>query len=194
MANSKKHTLLSRKHKKKSHFKKNHEFKGNQYIWPLRAKKRIKYTHNTFKKVRLTQLDFDRLLTKDKKGIAYKLRNKTDQESTINIMMLRPKKIEESISQSYAANNRDLGNDEMRLLNQQAVNEMWNKATTEHQDAGRCKKVDLFVQQEEKYGLCWQQRLGCSNCRYISAKHKLYREVSTNKRFVRTIHMNKEFI
>ena len=48
-----------------------------------------------------------------------------------------------------------------------------------------CPGKLMFDERGEKVGLCWRERLKCSDCPYVSAMHKLYIEVSTPRKMGR---------
>lgn len=178
------------KHKVKKNsgiFKKGHNFSGNQFVWPLKAKKRFRPVQDkayAVNYVRLSQLDFDRITVNSKKSLHFTLRDQfeIDQKSRPNVMLLRPRREKPSLSDKYLAGIQENMHDEMRLFNQQDLNRMWNTAIAQHENSGVCRNTELTVVKEDKFGICWEQKLGCVNCNYVSDKFKLYKTVQTNTR------------
>ena len=68
----------------------------------------------------------------------------------------------------------------MKLYQPIKVEILWNEAVHEHVEKSRgCQGKLMFDETgEKKVGLCWRERLKCSDCPYVSAMHKLYTEVS----------------
>ena len=61
---------------------------------------------------------------------------------------------------------------------------MWNEAICQHFRQSPFCHGDLCFDKdgESKIGICWQERLKCERCQYVSATHKLYDEVESQKR------------
>ena len=64
------------------------------------------------------------------------------------------------------------------------VENLFNEAIQGHrQMSEECTGHLIFDQSaEKKFGLCWQERLRCTDCDYVSSVHKLYEEVPSTKR------------
>ena len=61
---------------------------------------------------------------------------------------------------------------------------LWNEAGHEHCEMSRGCPGTLMLDDEtgeKKVGLCWRERLKCSDCLYVSAMHEFYTEDSTPK-------------
>ena len=78
-------------------------------------------------------------------------------------------------------NNRNSSREVMKLYLPIKVENLWNEAVHEHVEKSRgCTGKLMFDETgEKKVGLCWRERLKCSDCPYVSTMHKLYTEVST---------------
>ena len=173
----------------KGSFKKGHCFKGNQHIWPLRAKKKKKAQKQVEKIiVRLTHLDFKRVTKPTRDGLHYRLlAGKTPGSSSFDAMLLRPKATGTQDFCSEYMNTNEIDS-EMRLVDKNKVSEMWNTALAEHTRGGSCNKIQLRVVVEKQKGLCWKQGLGCSNCAYKTPLHKLYRDVNSTTRYLNVLY------
>lgn len=70
--------------------------------------------------------------------------------------------------------------DTYRLVQKGANQKMWNEVMREHRASHPGCEGDLYWPDdlEEQRGLCWAVQAKCSNCSYLSAKYKLYNEVS----------------
>ena len=83
-------------------------------------------------------------------------------------------------SKTCKRNNRHSSREVMKLYQPIKVEILWNEAVHEHVEKSRgCQGKLMFDETgEKKVGLCWRERLKCSDCQYVSAMHKLYTEVS----------------
>lgn len=168
----------------KGSFCKNHEYKGNQFEWPLKAKKRKKQNKYNDKVIkRLTKDDFNRITTSTS-GYGATFRFTTEVNPDVNVMLLRPRNTgTPDLSQQYLQGSEE--ENEMRLLNKNHVTQMWNKCIEGHNsNPTSCKNIWLAVSEEEKIGICWKQKLACQNCTYKSKTFKLYQEADRNTRLV----------
>ena len=61
------------------------------------------------------------------------------------------------------------------------MEDLWNEAITAHSKATHgCSGRLLFdTEGVKKIGVCWRERLKCSDCNYVSCIHKLYDEVES---------------
>ncbi len=68
-----------------------------------------------------------------------------------------------------------------RIFCLQNTSKLWNTAFTEHkQISPRCAgDLDWDMGAEVQRGLGWEERLKCSQCAYVSPRHKLYRELES---------------
>lgn len=67
---------------------------------------------------------------------------------------------------------------EMRLVKQNLVNQMWNESIAEHsRKSKKCIRPNFTQAREVKWGLAVSQSLKCKNCRFVSKSYKLYDEV-----------------
>jgi hypothetical protein len=100
--------------------------------------------------------------------------------------MLRPRPdTTKGLAAQYLKISKRMKNvSEMRLLNQEKNQYMWNECYREHASLKTCTRPNLQVDVdgERKWGLCWQQRLQCTNCLYTSSYFKLYEEVPSKTR------------
>lgn len=64
------------------------------------------------------------------------------------------------------------------------VEKLWQISTQEHlENYPDCRGHLKFDESgERKVGLCWQERLKCSDCDYVSSREKLYEELDSGKR------------
>lgn len=71
----------------------------------------------------------------------------------------------------------------MKLYQPVKLEMMWNEAMSSHRKTPpECTGFLLFDEDaEKKFGLCWQERLKCNMCPYVSSMYKLYEEISTKK-------------
>ena len=72
------------------------------------------------------------------------------------------------------------------ILHMRRTEVLWNTAIKEHKNMQiNQQPCDGDLQWDEKSevsrGLCWEERLVCKSCGYISKHHKLYNEVRTGK-------------
>ena len=71
-----------------------------------------------------------------------------------------------------------------KLMQPSKVEELWQTGIAEHSEQHpTCNgKLMLDDSDDVQVGLCWQQRLRCTECDYTSARHKLYDEVERGRR------------
>lgn len=65
---------------------------------------------------------------------------------------------------------------------------MWNEVFREHQEQSpQCDgELTVDMDNERQRGLCWQEQLKCSKCKYVSSRYNLYDEVRTGSRGPKT--------
>lgn len=169
-------------------------FQGNQHVYKTGYTKesvkrlRAKRGYPVQKILRLTRYDFRRITATRPGWLTYHITtptgNRTPDEH-VNVMLLRAKPDKGSLTEQYLQQNKVEG-EEMRLLGRNSTTKMWNKCVCDHNlQSKMCSKIELDVIKEIKIGLCWQQQLGCQNCRYQSGVFKLYQEIeNTGERYV----------
>lgn len=188
---------MAKSRKKRTYnFAPGHLFVGNQYCYRTKYRRGVhlnkKHKESGPQTVkRLSNLDFKRITKLNQDGRSFRITGTDVCDSQNNVMLLRPKRETRTTmcekylkaEKSNSAVDSD-GHDEMRLLSPNKVTLMWNKCFKEHENQkfSSCKEVALYVQKENKKGLCWEQRLACKNCSYESSTHKLYDEVKTRTR------------
>jgi len=98
--------------------------------------------------------------------------------------ILRPRPATPSICQQYLQdNNKKASEDEMRLVHGQLTVDMYNSVIRDHtKQSPTCTNLQLETRKVRKMGLCWQQQLRCTNCKYTSGLFKLYKETKTGRR------------
>ena len=130
---------------------------------------------NTCDKVitRFNKNDFEQFVKLSPNGLQYTI------DGDIGPRILRPSKTSLlNLSETYASQSET--GDEMRLLSNTEVSNMYNICYNEHKvESGNCSEVNLVINREEKRGLAWRQSLKCDNCSYKSKLFKLYKEVSS---------------
>ena len=73
--------------------------------------------------------------------------------------------------------------DSYRLVHLRKTAEMWNQVFQDHKKASsKCKKGFLSwdMEAEQKYGLCWRERVCCDSCNFTSKMYNLFDEVQKN--------------
>jgi len=190
----KKNFKMVKKKVAKSCFVKCHPFKGNQYQYSTKYQRRTplstKHKKNQVQTIkRLTEKDFKRITKKTLDGRSYRIIGSSGDnvsENEINVMLLRPKTSgSTSVSGQYLKKDKnDSLVSEMRLISKEKMSNMFNTCIKEHGETG-CDRISLAVLKEKKKGLCWEQILGCKNCRYKSNSFKLYDEAPSATRYVK---------
>ncbi len=122
---------------------------------------------------RFNRNDFEKFVKLSPDGLQYTI------DGDITQRILRPSQIQsKSLCETYALESRSV--DEMRLLSNNKVSDMYNLCYNEHKmKSGTCLNPNLLVNKEIKRGLAWRQSLKCVNCSYKSDVFKLYNEVSS---------------
>lgn len=118
---------------------------------------------------------------------------KDNEGQEVNMGYLRPIAKLSSVLEEYQI--PDISNAEFetnRIFHCRKLQHLWNSAFK-----GHCKfdpdcngELKWDSDGEIQRGLAWRERLNCSKCEYVSARHKLYVEVESNRPGAKTAAMN----
>ena len=100
------------------------------------------------------------------------LRDCEDQVCTDGPKLLRPSPATATLlKKTCKRNNRHSSREVMKLYQPIKVENLWNEAVHEHVEKSRgCPGKLMFDETgEKKVGMCWRERLKCSDCPYVSA-------------------------
>lgn len=105
----------------------------------------------------------------------------TDGKS-IEVKLLRPRK--EPSPEGSGAVSPDAERNTNRIFHLGQTEKLWNEAITGHREhAEDCSgKLEWDITAEKQFGLAWEERIMCQDCKYVSPAVKLYIEVDENKR------------
>jgi hypothetical protein len=133
---------------------------------------------------RLTRSEFELVVKTSPAGVL-EVPDADGVSGSAKILRPRPDRVK-GLSARYLKKDRRVKQvSEMRLLDKEKNEHMWNACYAEHSCLKNCTQPSLVIDGERKWGLCWQQRLKCRNCSYQSKYHKLYEEVSSPLRGVK---------
>ena len=139
------------------------------------------------KYMRLPQDEFDQLVSSPSDEGAGALTYDCDgQICTDAVKLLRPTKEKPSLLDQICENEDDehCNRKIMKIYQPIKLEIMWNEAIHQHFRQSPFCYGDLCFDKdgERKIGICWQERLKCERCQYVSATYKLYDEVESQKR------------
>lgn len=98
--------------------------------------------------------------------------------------LLRPKKNPPSFLDKLCESKGSSFSNDYKIIHPQKMQKMWQEAIRGHSNKNpECAgELELDERGEVRYGVCWQERIKCSDCDYVSERHKLYEEIDTGKR------------
>ncbi|WAR15436.1 hypothetical protein MAR_005541 [Mya arenaria] len=151
----------------------------------LKGKKGQYLTDNKKKKgyVRLNAITYRDRINEENKILTFK---DVDGSNT-PVKPLRPKCEQPSYAEDYCRSiceGDDPDSSTYKLWHPQKTALMFNTEIRKHMQSNKLCIGNLVVDgcASRKWGLCWQERLKCNECDFLSSYYKLYDEVPSRKR------------